>query len=297
MAETRIKLINELCNYFSKTEMSNIAVDLLGDNKKLGGQTPYEYATSFANEILKQKVSLQELVKIAQKVNGKFPKLSNNCHYSSLNDLTRTILASEDNTIEKIKVEKSRNPKSAILLLFSTLEMKLKYMLGSLGYLKVYKLWPATEMMLKQTQRKNLLNDINELRKIQSFVDDDKLNNKEISFVVDEGIRIVRELRDIPYNTYKVVSINIPLYSNIECTQKVKGVKAIIIEETYASTGKKEIDVWPTTKNHFIEGEFVAYEMGKQWSKMWYKNVENCSSVCGSAQEFIGRNLKDGKFK
>jgi len=210
---------------------------------------------------------------------------------------------------KEAKAERSRdiifeagsNPKAALMLLASDIEREIRHFIaqsgqfqrgsdvlspsGSIRILSDYGLPSALVETLKVFQRVR-----------NRIVHGYDASDDEILRAIDSGMLILKAIQAIPVEIHTVEYVDVPIYSDPAALKKIENGTGIILRARRPD-GSEVLQIFPTTKRHFLKGERVAWEWSfdNTWGPTWYRDpgTGETKQAWGSAAEFIGRHVKD----
>lgn len=208
-----------------------------------------------------------------------------------------------DTDIKEVLKVSEINPEIGIMRLSSLFEKDIRIIANSLGDF-------STDRKVSARKHLQLLVDKNRLPKhtseslnifwnlrnriVHGHGEQDKHN---VLRVLDIGLNLLKTIRSIPHDIYKVYHPEVDVFEDEECTKKREGVKGLIVEGEGAGGGNYKC-IFPSTKTSYYEkGKKVTWEWdpSKVWDKTWYIDPDTSEkkSAWGSAAEFIGRHVED----
>jgi hypothetical protein len=111
---------------------------------------------------------------------------------------------------------------------------------------------------------------------------------------LDSGITLLRGLRAIPRSPHIVEETGIPIFADAQLRTQLNGW-GVLIKSTSPGGLHETLQLYPTTRAHFVKGRHVAREFnsGATWPEAWYRDPTTGESqhAWASSMEFIGRLL------
>ena len=208
-------------------------------------------------------------------------------------------LPSEDVTTEIFR-EAARSPRAALLLLAAELEQSVREKCAAAG-------WPdGKRMRLREAidelgRQGNLPAHVTETFRLfmdvrNRLVHGHEADDDDILRAIDSGVLLLRTIDAIPIERNVVKKIDVPLYSDPDCKNRITGVSGVILETTSPGGAQKHLRIFPTTKTDFQIGKSVSCErnMTEVWEETWYKDEAGVKKLAWhSCAEFVGRPLEE----
>lgn len=208
-----------------------------------------------------------------------------------------------DTDIKEVLKFAEINPEIGIMLLSSLFEKDIRIIANSLGDFSTNRKVSARKHLQLLVEKNRLpkhtsesLNIFWDLRNriVHGHGKQDKHN---VLRVLDIGLNLLKTIRSIPHDIYKVYHPEVDIFEDEECTKKREGVKGLIVEGEGAGGGNYKC-IFPSTKtSYYKKGKRVTWEWdpSKVWDETWYidPDTNEKKSAWGSAAEFIGRHVED----
>jgi hypothetical protein len=111
-----------------------------------------------------------------------------------------------------------------------------------------------------------------------------------------EDPAIPDEVDEMPAIPHRVLYVDLPFYSDPECTQETKDGRLMILEPIDPDDPVKELDVVPTRKKYAV-GQLLEWDLykDKMWEESWYRHPETgkIERAWKLHVEFIGRVVSE----
>lgn len=208
----------------------------------------------------------------------------------------------EEDIFNNILKESGRFPKTALILLAIEIEKEARQTLASIGKLPGKRPLPVHQTLDVLDSHYGLPKHVSSSLKLfwalrNNIIHGGEADYNNILSAIDSGITILKTLKSLPRQVYWIHNTGVTLYSNLECTQEMLGVKGIILKTESSGGSMINYSIYPSTRTHFKKGMKVAWEWSfdKTWIEAWYKDPDTSEikQAWSSAAEFVGRNLNE----
>ena len=208
-----------------------------------------------------------------------------------------------DKEISQVIEVSKDNLELAIIRLSALIEMETRTLLGSLGATK--EKLAGLQQMFNVLSKKGYLTDstasaLKTFSNIRNLIVHGRKpqNDHAMLQAIDLGIDLLKTIRLIPRETYKVKATGINLYSDQNCKIIRDDVKGVIIETTTPDIQEKYDRIFPTRNPSYYQiDKRVSWEwnLGVSWDNTWYidNNTGDIKSAWTSSLEFTGRHIED----
>ena len=133
---------------------------------------------------------------------------------------------------------------------------------------------------------------VNTVEKFMAALTKSTPTKAELVDGINNGLEILRTLRDFPRGTYTVVDVQLPIYEDSEGAVLREDVSGVLIEVTGSDTHRQQI--FPT-KEAYELGDQLSWEWNAQrgWDESWYRDHDGRVHYAWlSSLEFVGRPLR-----
>lgn len=208
----------------------------------------------------------------------------------------------EEDPVKGIIEEAARSPKAALMLLAAEVEKEARRTLASVGKLQGSRPMTLVQTINELDSHYGLPKHVSSSLRLfwdtrNKIVHGSESDDRNVFSAIDSGVTILRTLQALPRETNWVHHEGVPIYSDPECTNEIKGVKGIILKTSSSSGARTFFRIFPSTRTHFKKGKRVAWEWSfeKKWDDAWYRDPDTneMERAWNSSAEFIGRNLDD----
>lgn len=208
----------------------------------------------------------------------------------------------ETDLIRRVLTEADASPKSALILLAAEMERELRQLLASMGLLKgsgVIALPRAINIFEERgALPPSLSSSVSQFWDTRNrIVHGHVADRDDILRAIDSGLTILRSIRAIPHEVNVVSHPGVEIYADSRGERVRPGVKAVLLETTTPGGADVKRRVFPTTRDHFVVGQRVAWEwdLDHQWGESWYRDPDTNEVKVGwlGSGEFVGRPLDD----
>jgi hypothetical protein len=211
--------------------------------------------------------------------------------------------ARENDPAEKVILEAVRSPRAALLLLGSELEKVTARILASTGWgvaSKPFALAPGVRELQEQQSLPSYASG-----SLQLFLDvrnkiihsGAAVDDAEIIRAIDSGLVLLRALRAIPLEQYRVYEANIPIFYDPECTKRFPKGTGVLLETLSPGGASTRSQIFPTLNTDYEKGRLVAWEwnMRNVWENGWYRDPRTgeIKKAWVQAAEFCGPHLEE----
>lgn len=122
------------------------------------------------------------------------------------------------------------------------------------------------------------------------------VDDHEVLRVLDIGLSLLRIVRAIPHETFRVREADVPLYEDPAGRRDRSDVVGVVLDVTSPGGTQREVRVFPTTRRgHYSVGMRVAwdFDIKRVWDASWYRHPESGSLelAWNSAAEFTGEPI------
>lgn len=213
-------------------------------------------------------------------------------------------LEEQDRDSREVLDAAAKDPQLGIMKLSSILEREVRLLAGSLGQLKSGSRIPATRLFLVLVEKGYLPKHTTESLKIfwelrnQIVHGQVSTDARNILRVLDIGLVLLKTIQSIPHEINVIHHTGVELFTDKQCTQKLEGVKGVILETT--SPGRAEVSkrIFPTKNaSYFKNGKRVTWEwnLSYVWGQTWYVDPDDGlkKKAWDSSGEFVGRHPED----
>lgn len=212
------------------------------------------------------------------------------------------VQTAEKDPVKGIIEDAARSPKAALILLAAEVEKEARRTLASVGKLQGSRPMTLVQTINELDSHYGLPKHVSSSLRLfwdtrNKIVHGSESDDRNVFSAIDSGVTILRTLQALPRETNWVHHEGVPIYSDPECTNEIKGVKGIILKTSSSSGASTFFRIFPSTRTHFKKGKRVAWEwtFEKTWGDAWYKDPDTneIKRAWNSSAEFIGRNLDD----
>jgi hypothetical protein len=173
----------------------------------------------FLGQEIELDEELKELHQAAEKAEVQTASIS------PIEDRPSVVTPSDDSAAEIFR-EAARSPKAALLLLAAQLEKRVRELFAATGWGdgKRVRLWEAIEKLRKQG---SLPEHVTETLKLfldarNKLVHGHDATDEDIFRAIDSGVLLLRSIEAIPIEQNVVHAIDVPLYSDPACSQRLR---------------------------------------------------------------------------
>jgi hypothetical protein len=207
-----------------------------------------------------------------------------------------------DAATKSILQQAANDPKLAVMAVSAELEKQARQALAALGLLGDRRLISLSEALNELTKYGFPLHLISTLRLFldvrNKIVHGVTATNDDALSALDSGLRLLRALSALPYETNIVYLPDVEIFSDSECTQPITDAKGLILESTSPAGSMKMYRIFPTTRrDYYQKGKKVAvdWNMHKKWPEAWWRDPDTGSvkKAWVESAEFIGRHLEE----
>jgi hypothetical protein len=192
--------------------------------------------------------------------------------------------------------EAATSPRLALITLSAELERKARESLASSQDPKHWRNRPLAQTIHRLELSPSVLAAYREFRSVRNaIVHGGKATDADAIRALDYGLMILDAIERIPRAIHRVLAPRVETFSDAGA-KTPRDFAAVLIESTSNVGGKQVEHAFPTTRDHFVEGQIVSWEWGDQvYPESWYRDPRDDTIKYGwtSALEFLGRPLHE----
>jgi hypothetical protein len=217
-------------------------------------------------------------------------------------DKEKSIETSKNNNIiQNILEEASREPRVGIMLLSIEIEKELRTLMGVLGLLNQYEYRSpikAFDLFEKRgSLPPNTIHSVKQFWNIRNKIIHGKINEsrEKILRVLDIGISLLKMLKAIPHEKNVVAHSEVNIYKDSNCEFKYNYGKGLILKTISNNGETTNKRIFPTTKNNYKKEMQVTWEWSDEnkWNEAWYIDPDSGEIKYGWSEslEFVGKDI------
>lgn len=192
-------------------------------------------------------------------------------------------------------------PEAALVLLGRDLEVELRTLTASMGFLAEGSTQRSVTGYLNTLQASGMVSQelgeaIRDFWRVRNRIVHGKpAPDHTVLRAIDIGIGLLDAVRSIPHERNFVYNPGTDVFSDSQGTNRREGVLALVLR-TVLTDGSETRRVYPTTRTDYVAGQRLAWEWndGRQWGESWYRDPDTgeIAYAWTGSLEFVGRPLE-----